>query len=204
MFLGEYLPVYDVSDSVATIVDADVETTWKALMKVDLMEVGRKRPIVGILGAIRGVPDLIVQLLRGKPLPHRPATLKFADLATLPSDQGGWVLLGMREPHEIAFGLIGKFWLPSIVFESVDSPSAFRDFAVPGFAKTIYSLSVQPIDKGRTMLSATMRTATTDEHARQWFRRYWTLGVGSGAHVLVHGLLDVTREMAEAKTTAAA
>jgi hypothetical protein len=43
-----------------------------------------------------------------------------------------------------------------------------------------------------------MRTATTDDQARVWFRRYWTLGVGSGAHVLVHGLLDVTREMAEA------
>ena len=44
-----------------------------------------------------------------------------------------------------------------------------------------------------------MRTATTDEHARRWFRRYWTYGVGSGAHVLVNGLLDVTREMAEAR-----
>ena len=38
----------------------------------------------------------------------------------------------------------------------------------------------------------------TDEQARRWFRRYWTLGVGSGAHMLVHGLLDVVREDAEA------
>jgi hypothetical protein len=42
-----------------------------------------------------------------------------------------------------------------------------------------------------------MRTATTDEHARLWFRRYWTLGVGSGAHVLANGLVDVVREEAE-------
>jgi hypothetical protein len=42
-----------------------------------------------------------------------------------------------------------------------------------------------------------MRTATTDEHARRWFRRYWTLGVGSGAHVLVNGLLEAVREDAE-------
>jgi hypothetical protein len=42
-----------------------------------------------------------------------------------------------------------------------------------------------------------MRTATTDEHARRWFRRYWTLGVGSGAHVLVDGLLEMVRENAE-------
>jgi hypothetical protein len=42
-----------------------------------------------------------------------------------------------------------------------------------------------------------MRTATTDEHARRWFRRYWILGVGSGAHVLVSGVLELTREEAE-------
>jgi 3-oxoacyl-ACP reductase-like protein len=42
-----------------------------------------------------------------------------------------------------------------------------------------------------------MRTATTDEHARRWFRRYWTLGVGAGAHVLVNALLDAAREHAE-------
>ena len=42
-----------------------------------------------------------------------------------------------------------------------------------------------------------MRTATTDEHARRWFRRYWILGVGSGAHILVDALLDLVRESAE-------
>ena len=41
-----------------------------------------------------------------------------------------------------------------------------------------------------------------DAHARHWFRRYWTLGVGSGAHLLVNGLLDVTRELAEEQVTA--
>jgi hypothetical protein len=49
----------------------------------------------------------------------------------------------------------------------------------------------------RTLLRAVMRTATTDDNARRWFRRYWTFGVGSGARVLVNGLLDVTREVAE-------
>jgi hypothetical protein len=42
-----------------------------------------------------------------------------------------------------------------------------------------------------------MRTVATDERARTWFRRYWNFGVGSGAHVLVSGLLEVTRETAE-------
>jgi hypothetical protein len=30
-----------------------------------------------------------------------------------------------------------------------------------------------------------------------WFRRYWTLGVGSGAHIVVNGVIDLAREIAE-------
>ena len=73
----------------------------------------------------------------------------------------------------------------------------FRAFAAPGFAKTVYALSVRALGPDRTLLAGVMRTATTSEDAQRWFRRYWTFGVGSGAHLLVHGLLDVTREIAE-------
>ena len=54
------------------------------------------------------------------------------------------------------------------------------------------------------LLSGLVRTATTGEHARRWFRRYWTFGVGSGAHTLVHAVLEMIRQTAEdARTTAA-
>jgi hypothetical protein len=107
----------------------------------------------------------------------------------------------VREQDEIALGLIGKFWRPVIEFASVSSAAEFRSFAEPGFAKTIYALSVRALGPERTLLSGVMRTTTTDVHARRWFRRYWTFGVGSGAHLLVNGLLDVTREMAEPKAS---
>ena len=42
-----------------------------------------------------------------------------------------------------------------------------------------------------------MRTATIDEHARRWFRRYWTFGVDSGAQILVGALLDSARRDAD-------
>ena len=77
------------------------------------------------------------------------------------------------------------------------APESFRGFSEPGYAKTVYLLAVAPLDERRSLLSAVMRTATTDLHARRWFRRYWTFGVGSGAHVLVNGLLDMVREAAE-------
>jgi hypothetical protein len=106
------------------------------------------------------------------------------------------VLLGERPGHEIAFGLVGKFWRPVISYAPVE-PQQFRDFDEPGYAKTVYALAAGSLGADRTMLSAVMRTATTDEHARRWFRRYWTLGVGSGAHVLVSALLDFAREHVE-------
>jgi len=52
MLVDAFLPVYDVSDSVATVVDANVATTWDALMRVDLIEVGRQRPMVAVGEAI--------------------------------------------------------------------------------------------------------------------------------------------------------
>ena len=198
MLVDDFLPEYDVSDSVATVVDADLATTWDALMAVDLIDVGRKRPLVGILGAIRILPDIVSHMLHGEPPQRPPEHLRLHDITKLPLDNGGWVLLGERPRDEIALGLVGKFWRPVIEFAKVPA-DRFREFAEPGFAKTIYSLSARPLGSHRTLLSGTMRTATTDAQAQRWFRRYWTFGVGSGAHVLVNGLLDVTREMAETR-----
>jgi hypothetical protein len=199
MLVDDALPVYDVSDAVATVVDADVATTWDALMDVDLIEVGRRRPLVGALGALRILPELVTHLLHGEAPPRAPERLRLRDMPTLAHDQGGWILLGERPRDEIALGLVGKFWRPVIVYAKV-APEAFREFREPGYAKTVYSLSVRAIEDRRTLLSGVMRTATTDEQARRWFRRYWTLGVGSGAHVLVNGVLDVARDMAEARS----
>jgi hypothetical protein len=194
----EFLPVYDVSDSVAVVVSADVETTWRALLEADLMEVGRRRPLAAALGALRGLPDIVTRLLRGEPIPKMPEHLRLRDMTGMPVDRGGWVLLGERPADEIALGLVGKFWLPVIPFVAVGAPE-FRDYAEAGYAKTVYALSVRRLDAGRTLLSAVTRTATTDDSSRVSFRRYWTFGVGSGAHVLVNGLLDLIKEAAERK-----
>lgn len=192
----EFLPAYDVSDAVGVTVDADVEATWQALLRADLIEVGRRKPLVGVLGALRMLPELAAQILHGE-RPSAPERMTLHDIAMIPLGEGGWTLLGERVGDEIALGLVGKFWRPVIEFAAVGAAD-FAEFAEPGYAKTVYSLSVSALGDRRTLLSGLMRTATTDEHARRWFRRYWTFGVGSGAHVLVEGLLDVVREDAEA------
>jgi hypothetical protein len=195
VFADEFVPAFDISDEVATVVHADRAVVWDALMEADLIELGRRAPLVGVLGAIRMLPELVAHLLHGERPPSAPETMRLRDMAELPRAQGGWIRLGERPGEELALGLVGKFWRPVIEYADV-SADAFRDFSQPGYAKTIYQLAARPLDDG-TLLSGLMRTATTDEHARRWFRRYWTFGVGSGAHVLVHALLESVREQAE-------
>jgi hypothetical protein len=197
MMLDEFLPIYDVSDSVATVVEADVQRTWDALMAVDLIDVGRRRPLTGALGALRAMPEVLSHLLHGEPPAAMPASLTLRDTARMPMGEGGWVLLGERPNDEIALGLVGKFWRPVISYAEISSPGQFRDFETPGYAKTIYSLSVRAVGIDRTLVAGVMRTATTSDDARRRFRRYWTFGVGAGAHVLVQSVVDVVKDMAE-------
>jgi hypothetical protein len=197
MVVDEFLPTYDVSDAVASVVDADVAATWDALLEADLIEVGRRRPLAGFFNVLRALPDITSKLVHGKSLLKPPDRMRLKDMTEMTLGEGGWVLLGERPHDEIALGLVGKFWRPVIPFARV-SADEFTDFARPGWAKTVFSLSVRGLEQG-TLLSGVMRTATTDGHARRWFRRYWTLGVGSGAHVLVNGLLELVKERAETK-----
>ena len=101
MLVDDLLPEYDVSDAVATVVDADLATTWDTLMEVDLIDVGRKRPLVGILGAIRILPDIVGHMLHGEPPQRPPEHLRLRDITQLSLDKGGWVLLGERFRDEI-------------------------------------------------------------------------------------------------------
>ena len=47
MFADEFLPVYDVSGEVA----AEPQVVWEALLGADLVEVGKRTPLAGLLGA---------------------------------------------------------------------------------------------------------------------------------------------------------
>ena len=185
------------------MVAAEPQAVWAALLDADLIEVGKRTPLAGLLGALRVLPELASHLLHGERPPHAPASLRLREVTNLPPEQGGWVLLGERPGQELALGLVGKFWRPVIEYPQVPAERC-HDFHEPGYAKAIYALSVHPLGGGRSLLSGLMRTATTDEHARRWFRRYWTFGVGSGAHILVHALLEMVRETAERGQTGAA
>jgi hypothetical protein len=124
MLVDEFLPVYDVSDSVATVVQADLATTWDALMEVDLIEVGRRRPLVAVLGALRALPDIVSHVLHGEPPVKAPQQLRLRDTTQIPLGEGGWVLLGERRQEEIAPSFLSRRSQLRIsgVSQSQDSP----------------------------------------------------------------------------------
>jgi hypothetical protein len=127
--VDELLPAFDVSDELAVVVEADTDRTWTALMSADLIEVGRRRPLVGVLGALRVLPEIVAQLLHGETPPAAPARLSLRGTTELPVSGGGWILLGERPGEELALGLVGKFWRPMIQYADVDAAqfTAFRE-----------------------------------------------------------------------------
>ena len=119
--LDEFLPEYDVSDSVARVVAADRDSTWRALVSADLVEVGRRRPLVAVLGFSRLLPELASSLLHGEGIPVQPDHLRLKETTQSPAIDGGWMLLGEREPEELALGLVGKFWRPVIEYAELEA-----------------------------------------------------------------------------------
>lgn len=77
-------------------------------MDTDLVEVGRQRPLVALLGAVRILPDLVWQRLHGEHPLAAPVRVTLRDTTKLPMSEGGWVLLGERPEQEIAFGWWGS------------------------------------------------------------------------------------------------
>ena len=136
MLVNEFLPEFDVSDVIETVVATDVATTWRTLIEADVIDVGKRRPLVAVLGAVRILPEIVWQLLHGERPSGAPDRLTLLDTTKLPASGGGWVLLGEPPQEEIVLGQVGKFWRPVIEYAQVDA-ATFKEFAEPGFAKTV-------------------------------------------------------------------
>jgi hypothetical protein len=170
-----YLPVYDVAMRHQTGVAAPPADAWAALHRADL---GRSRVTRALL-TVRGL--------------RRPRALTLAALAT-----SGFIPLGERPGREVAFGLIGRFWTPSGGRLTV-APAEFRDFAQPGYAKVVWTFSLEEAAPGITRLVTETRVACVDAASRRRFRLYW-LVVRPFSGVIRKAMLSaVAREAARAR-----
>ena len=98
-------------------------------MKINLIDVGRKKPMVVSWEHSGCYQAGFSHLLQGK-RPQSAKAMHLKDMAEMPRTQGGWVLLDEQPGESLLLGLVGKFWRPVIKYAPVES-SAFRDFNEP-------------------------------------------------------------------------
>lgn len=193
MLVDRHLPVYETSDVLSVVVEATADRAWAALRELDFMEVARESAGVRTLSSLRALPAR----LRGRPFDRRS---EHAGWDELTGPGSPWVLLGEVPGFEIATGLVGRFWRADAGMEQIEG-AAFAGFERPGYAKLVLDFSVRPFGEHRSLVSAEMRTATTDAAARRRFRAYWTL-IGPGARYLVKQDLAWIKADAERLATA--
>ena len=192
----DYLPTYDVSDGVAVVAHADVSVAWDALMNVDLIEVGRRRPLVAALGALRMLPDLVSHLLHGE-RPTHPAHLRVRDLAGIPLGRGAGCCWSAASKTKLPW----DSWASSggRSSSSPRSPQPRNSAPSPPLGSprpsthSPYAPSVLTARYSRASCARRRPARTPSGGSVATGHSGWD----SGAHLLVHGLLDVTREIAE-------
>ena len=86
-----------------------------------------------------------------------------------------FLMLGRDTDHEIAFGLLGRFWKPDYGLVSVNSPGEFHRFNETGVAKLVLNLSARVMDDGRTRLTTETRIFCNDRESNTYLTLYWWL-----------------------------
>ena len=146
------MPTYDVVMRHRRAVPVAPAAAWSALQRADLGD----SPMTRMLLTLRGL--------------RRPGARRRLTLATLPGS--GFVPLAERAGREVAFGLVGRFWTASDGRIGV-TPGEFRDFSRPGYAKVVWTFSVEDDGAGATRLVTETRVACVDAASRRRFRLYW-------------------------------
>jgi len=174
--LDDFLPRYDVHEVHSVSTSAAPAAVMEAIHRLTPAEV----PLLVALMAIRSVPPL----LRRRRLPVRGPLLDGFR-------RGGFVTL-REAPDELVLGGVG-FWQPAGGLRRIES-AEFRDFDEPGFAKAAFNFQIDRAG-GRTLLSTETRVATTDEHARRNFGRYWRLVHPGSALIRIAWLRAIRRRV---------
>jgi hypothetical protein len=170
MLLDELMPVFDATRIEHRVVRGELGAAYEATRTADFVEAWRGSPAVRLLFTARTLGERAVSAARRRP-PVPPAKLDSLRLADLPT-RGEWILLGEDRPHEIAFGVVGRFWGGETVWQEIDA-SAFKSFDQPGLARIACNFSLRPYGVGQTLVSYECRTKATDAQASREFLRYW-------------------------------
>ncbi|MDW5595544.1 hypothetical protein VSS74_14435 [Conexibacter stalactiti] len=169
LLLDELIPHADAVRTEHLLIDGDLAQVYDAVRAADFMRTAEQQPVRALF-QLRALGERVVSTVRRRPLPAPAptATMRLADLGA----HGEWVVLGERPPHEIAIGVVGRFWAGETSWETIDARD-FAGFERPGLAKIAAGFSLRPYGAGRVLVSYECRTLATDPQSRRAFLRYW-------------------------------
>jgi hypothetical protein len=195
MLLDELMPHFDATRIEHRVVEGAGEAVYEAIRRADFMRTWREKRAARALMGMRVEIERLAARARGTDF-HEAEEPESMRLADLPS-QGEWVLLGQDPPHEIVFGVVGRFWAGETTWRESEAQE-LPGFAEPGWAKILCNFSLRPYGERRTLVSYEARTKATDPESRTAFLRYWRLVSPMAGVVLRAQLSEVAEEAARA------
>jgi hypothetical protein len=164
VLIDRHMPVFDVAERHATVVDAPADRTYEAARHVDLSG----SAVVRALFAARGMPAIIRRSSRRR-APGGRRSMTLDDLV-----RAGFVWLEDAPPEEMVLGVIGAFWTPRGGIRRVPADE-FESFDEPGFAKAAWNFRVLPDGGTRSFLTTETRVGVPDGPSRKRFLLYWSV-----------------------------
>ena len=166
--LDQFMPIYEVGEVHEIQVTAPAELTFAAAQQLDL----QRSPLVQAIFTARTLPGR----LRGE------EPVSFARGILDETRSIGWGTLADVPGEEVIMGAVTRPWDSSPTFQALP-PDEFASFNEPGYAKIVWTLSVEPRGDEHSIFRTVTRVQTTDPESRQKFRRYWaTLSPGDSPH----------------------
>ena len=175
MLIERFAPGPDGTRTEHALIPGRPNAVYPCVMSADFLRAVSENRLVRALFALRSLAERAVAALTQRPFsePSDVDSLRLCDL----TGEGEWVLLGEDPPHEVAFGVIGRFWAGETVWE-MTSADEFAAFATPGFAKIVCNFSLRTYGRDHTLVSYEARTEAIGADARRAFLRYWRLSSG--------------------------
>lgn len=148
MHLDELMPDFDATRIEHRVVEGGGEAVYEG--RADFMNTWREKRAARALMGMRVEVERLAARVRGTDFREveEPESMRLADLPA----QGEWVLLAEDPPHEIVFGVVGRFWAGETIWRDSD-------------------FSLRPYGEHCTLVSYEARTKATDPESRAAFLR---------------------------------
>ena len=182
--LDRFIPEYEVVERHQVRVSAPAAFVFDVATKAKLRS--------AIINSIFKARELFMGARPSKPVQFLPFLEQMQSF--------GWRVLAEVPGREVVLGAATQPWEPEPGFHGL-VPEEFVEFSEANFAKIAFTLRADPAGDAESILRTETRVICTDAHARERFRRYWSL-VSPGSILIRLVLLRRIKKEVERKMRA--